>query len=336
MYHKHFKGTHYNCGLSYGSVLFNHGISILKNIPFKITDKHESFAQSCVPIYKEYFPQIIEEIEGIAHGQRCSEKSIQNLLFSMYAIIPQCFCSCFAVSNGKSIILGRNSDFLPSLKKFNTNVIYKFSGGSFSFMGNTTAFVEMEDGINEHGLALGLTSVYPKYIKSGFNAGLLLRFLLEKCKTVNDVADCVKNIPIGSCQTITAADKSGSIALIECSPFKTEIIYPNNYPYVCATNMFSSESMLKFNSKGVDNWYSNERYSTLVAALNKNCRSLNLNGAVDILSGKKGFLCQYNRGSGKDTVWSVIYDLRKLEIYRAEKNPSISQFKKDTRFKFSI
>ena len=100
--------------------------------------------------------------------------------------------------------------------------------------------------------------------------------------------------------------------------------------------MFSSESMLKFNSKGVDNWYSNERYSTLVAALNKNCRSLNLNGAVDILSGKKGFLCQYNRGSGKDTVWSVIYDLRKLEIYRAEKNPSISQFKKDTRFKFSI
>ena len=37
----------------------------------------------------------------------------------------------------------------------------------------------MEDGINEHGLAIGLTFVYPKIRGAGFNAGMLVRYLLE-------------------------------------------------------------------------------------------------------------------------------------------------------------
>jgi len=35
------------------------------------------------------------------------------------------------------------------------NCIYKLNE-VYSFNGNTTAFVQMEDGINEHGLAIGL------------------------------------------------------------------------------------------------------------------------------------------------------------------------------------
>ena len=37
----------------------------------------------------------------------------------------------------------------------------------------------MEDGINEYGLAVGLTFVYPKITKAGFNAGMLVRYLKE-------------------------------------------------------------------------------------------------------------------------------------------------------------
>lgn len=64
-------------------------------------------------------------------------------------------------------VLARNSDFLTETEKWNMNCIYKFSNGSNAFQGNTTAFVEMEDGINEYGLAIGLTSVCPKVLGFG-------------------------------------------------------------------------------------------------------------------------------------------------------------------------
>jgi len=46
------------------------------------------------------------------------------------------------------------------------------------------------------------------------------------------------------------------------------------------------------------------------------------------------FICQYDRKTNADTVWSVIYDIKNKKIYRVEGNPSRKQFKEDTRLKF--
>lgn len=54
----------------------------------------------------------------------------------------------------------------------------------------------------------------------------------------------------------------------------------------------------------------------------------------DILSGKYGFMCQYDRKTDADTVWSVIYDIGNNVIYRVEGNPKRKEFKRDMRFKF--
>ena len=45
-------------------------------------------------------------------------------------------------------------------------------------------------------------------------------------------------------------------------------------------------------------------------------------------------MCQYDRKTNADTVWSVIYDIKNKKIYRVEGNPSRKQFKEDTRLKF--
>lgn len=52
------------------------------------------------------------------------------------------------------------------------------------------------------------------------------------------------------------------------------------------------------------------------------------------MSGKHGFMCQYDRKKGADTVWSVVYDLKNKKIYRVEGNPSRKKYKEDKRFKF--
>ena len=69
----------------------------------------------------------------------------------------------------------------------------------------------MEDGVNEYGLAVGLTFIYPQDIIPGFNAGMLVRYLLEKCKTVKEAISFLKEVPIASNQTITLSDSIGDI-----------------------------------------------------------------------------------------------------------------------------
>ena len=51
------------------------------------------------------------------------------------------------------------------------------------------------------------------------------------------------------------------------------------------------------------------------------------------IGGKYGFMCQYDRKTNADTVWSVVYDLKNNKIWRVEGNPGRKKFKKDIRFK---
>ena len=336
MYHAHFRGTHYEAGYRWGSLLLKHKNIISDNIPFEITQERIDYALNCLPIYKKYYPEIIEEIQGLADGQHCDVRILQAVLFGMYAMPPVCNCSCFAFAAGQEILLGRNSDFLTDLEKKNMNVIYRLAGGAYSFTGNTTAFVEMEDGINEQGLAVGLTSVYPCQCKPGFNAGLLLRYMLEKCQDVSEAVSCLYHLPIASAQTFTLADTTEKNALVECNGEHVQCTnsLSGTSSFVCATNTFHLEEMAEYNSPEIDDWFAQTWYETLLSAFCEKGENFNLPSAERLLSGDYGFLCQYDRKTGKDTVWSVIYDLKRHKIHRCEGNPGRRRFKEDPRFSF--
>lgn len=335
MYHNRFKGNHYDIGFRWGTLLREHGSRLLERIDFPITEERLRFAADCVPVYQQYFPEILAEIQGVADGQKCAVEPLRAFLFSMYAMPPACHCSCFAVAGGDKVLFGRNSDFLVSLEKTNTNAIYRFSGEAIDFTGNSTAFIEMEDGVNAHGLAVGLTAVYPHAIKPGMNAGMLLRYFLEKCRSTEAVIQCIQELPISSAQTFTVADRNGSIAVLEANRDRVEVIRPTEEkPYVCATNRFHSAPMADYCGKTLDDWEAEPRYQTLTRALDKKAGDMGLPGVMALLSGRDGFICQYDRKTGKDTVWSVVYDLSAPAIYRAEGNPGRRKFLEDTRFCF--
>ena len=84
----------------------------------------------------------------------------------------------------------------------------------------------------------------------------------------------------------------------------------------------------------LDDWSAEERYQTMVSALRKGGGSCDLAFVQALLAGRYGFLCQYNRAAGRDTVWSVVYDLRGGRIYRSEGNPGRQPFREDRRFAF--
>ena len=295
MYHSRFKGSHYEAGFKYGNILSKNNINPLSKI--KISKERKDFSDKCMPIYKEFFPKIIEEIKGIADGLSCNNikinyKDIADFLFTIYAFTFENKCSSFAFKTDDDIILAKNSDFIKSIKKYCDSVYYKLID-SYSFIANTTAFIEMEDGINENGLACALTFVYPVKINYGFNAGMLVR-------------------------------------LVECNCDKKHIIKND---YVFTSNHFVSECMRVYQTDLEDDVHSHERYNTLENAF-KNYK-YNLDFSKELLSGKYGFMCQYEKKDDIDTIWSSIYSIKDKKIYRAEGNPSRNSFKEDKRLNFS-
>jgi predicted choloylglycine hydrolase len=334
MYHGRFKGTHYEAGFKYGSMLRKHGVIINGSPTFEITQEMKKFAADCAILYEEYYPEVIQEIKGMADGQETSFEILSQILFPMYCFRPKNHCTCFAISDHENMIFGRNSDFLVSIEKLYMNCIYSLDG-VYAFNGNTTAFIQMEDGMNEHGLAVGLTFIYPHIRKPGLNAGMLLRYLLEKCKNVEEAITALKKLPIASAQTLTIADKEGDIAVVECNSKKFTVVYPKeNENFVVTANDFNSEELKEFRTPDyIDDWQSHDRYNTAKEALVANKKKYSLEFAMNLLAGKYGFMCQYDRKKNTDTVWSVVYDVKNRKIYRVEGNPSRKMFKEDVRMK---
>lgn len=333
MYHVRNTGTHYEAGFVYGSRLKKHQIYLLDIVPFAIDEKRISFALSCVEHYQNFYPEILQEIKGLADGQEADYEKLLGVLLSMYCIMPDQKCTNVCVQSEAGVFLGRNSDFLVEIEKYTMNCIYRLKG-CYTFNGNTTAFVEMEDGMNEHGFAIGLTSVYPTILKPGINAGMLVRYLLEKCKSVEEAIAQLKKLPISSSQTLAMADASGACAIVECNCEQIEVMYPNKDGSVVSTNAFHSKAMKKYALPlgSMGDWHQEERYVDTTQALANTNEIHDVEYMKKLLSGKYGFICQYDRKTGADTVWSVIYDVMHKRIYRVEGNPGRKKFKEDIRF----
>ena len=305
MYHSRWKGSHYAAGLNYGRILHKNGINPMEGI--SVSSERMEFSKACEPIYQKYYPEILDEIRGMADGLGIDADVMAGFLWTMYGFVFDNKCSCLAVNANGCTYFARNSDFLVSVEKLCDSALYRLDH-AHAFVGNTTAWTEMEDGVNEYGLACGLTFIYPVKVRPGFNAGMLVRYILEKCRTTAEAIEALKRLPIGTPQTITLADRKGDIAVVECNCDRLVVRRPQaGAQFVCATNHFISSDMQQFQYDGVDDVHSHERYEVMGKALAGG--SVDLNYIQQLLAGKFGFMCQYVRKQGLDTVWSTIYRL---------------------------
>lgn len=287
-----------------------------------LSEQRIDYAKECIRLYEAYDSNVIEELNGFCEALRCDVDELHGFLLGMYACTSDVFCSCFAYTNENQTCLGRNSDFLKAIKPYCLQEQIQING-LYSYIAHTTAFIELEDGMNEHGFSVGLTYVRPKVIKAGFNAGMLVRDLLGHCKSVQEALKRLEVLPIGSSQTLTMADALGHIAVVECNCEHVEVI--SSSPVVYATNAFHSEAMRTYClAETLDDLRSEQRWHTLSHALDY--RPVDLPYAKEVLQGKHGFLCQYPDFIPADTVWSVLYLPVSKEIYFVDGNPKDQEF----------
>ena len=331
MYHPRLKGSHYDMGLHYGKLMYDKGLHLSEYI--KLTEEEKAFGADAIKVSEEMLPKISLEIKGMADGQQMDYQIFASWLLSMFGFgdIHGCTCFCFN-QNGKTY-LTRNSDMFPNLKSTSESVLYRPEGGNI-FLGNTTSFVQIEDGMNEYGLAVAINFLMTKTYKNGLNTGMLVRHILENCKTTEEAITFIKSVPIATTQNIMLADAGGNLAVVECSPEKTAVRRSDEF--LISTNEFMLPEMNDEHNNPEENWYrSHDRYETVVKAFRENSH-WDLDFVKDVQSGKHGFVCQYPKEMNFDTLWSSIYETNSRSILRAEGNPSKTKYKEDTRLAWGM
>jgi len=323
MYHPRFKGRHYEIGLKYGGLLKKNNIDLFGLT--ELDDFQTSYGTQSEGILREYFPEACEEMRGMADGVGVHYERFSAWLMCISVCLEVPGCSMIAVKDNGHVVFGRNNDLPPIFCRISASALYRSSNG-YSFIANSSAFVGAEDGINEKGLAAGMTYVWAKELQPGINSMFFVRYILERCATVEEGLKAIHGIPIGGAYHLILADKD-EIVHVECSPQKIKIDRGN---FAVATNHFVSEEMKQY-EEPKNLYLSRERYRTGHDALTMGHSKEAPEYMKDILSGRLGFMCQYDKGLNFDTVWSSIYDISNNKIYRAEGNPSRIGFKEDNR-----
>lgn len=341
MYHLRLKGDHYQMGVKRGKIFQKANISF----PLKLDDFQINHGKQSEELLRKFFPEVCDEIKGVsdtiganylhfATWMLCMGCCMYNLEHNIPVEVRG--CTAFAYSGSGRIIYGRNNDLPPYLRNGSSSEIYApINGNRFNI--TTSSFINGEEGLNEHGLAVAMTFVMTdlKKIQPGFNSCFVVRYLLEKAGNTEEAIKMLMNLPVASNCNILLADKSGKMAVIECTPLVKRIREAEDYvngSIVCTVNSFTSDEMEEYDDGNGNDYNSHERYRVVINSFqSKNIKDDFIKTTEQLLKGDYGFMCQYDNEPDFETVWSSIFELESLMIYRAEGDPRKKKFIIDSR-----
>lgn len=340
MYHLRLKGNHYEMGVKRGKIFNKCNITF----PLNLDGFQRKFGYESEKQLKKYFPEVCEEIRGVTDTIKADYQEFAAWLLCMgccmYNLennIPVEIrgCTACAYTDGKRTVYGRNNDLPPYLREGSNSEIYSpFDANKFNI--TTSSFINGEEGVNEHGLAVSMTFVNTKLeeIKAGFNSCFIVRYLLEKAKNTEHAVTLLNELPIASNCNILLADKTGKMVVVECTPVLKQLRTPIETQYgkiICTVNNFTSNNMKQYDYSNGDVFNSVERYDVVIKSLPKLMQGDLIANMQKLLKGEMGFMCQYDKELYFETIWSSIFDLNSLCIYRAEGSPLKKKFIEDKR-----
>ena len=341
MYHLRLKGDHYEMGVKRGKILNRGQISF----PLQLDEFQLEHGKQSEAVLRKFFPEVCEEIRGVSDSinedylhfvswMLCMGCCMYNLENNIPIEVRG--CTAFAYAGGGRMIYGRNNDLPPYLRDGSKSEIYAPKNGN-RFHITTSSFINGEEGLNEHGLAVAMTFVMTdfKKIRAGFNSCFIVRYLLEKANNTEQAISQLCDLPIASNCNILLADKDGRMAVVECTPSVKNVREAETFDngrIVCTVNSFISDKMKPYDDADGNDYDSYKRYRVVMDSFSSGrIRDDYIETTKQLLKGDYGFMCQYDNEPDFDTVWSSIFDLEKLTIYGAEGDPRKKKFVTDNR-----
>jgi predicted choloylglycine hydrolase len=230
-------------------------------------------AKGCEQALEEHAPSLLEEIDAMVEAGGYEDTSLKTFEMALNPY-PEFGCSIFAISGvyttTGNVIFARNYDWATSFHDFFT-LFRTYPKGALASLSCTDLLIGRYGGINEAGLAIGLTAIPgSRRDHPGVMLHLATRWILDNCKSVEDAISFMKKIPHVRGNNYLVADLQGRTALIQAAPEKVEIVRPVE-GLVVATNHFQTPDMQAFEDESfipessvprlevIRNWFKNKK-----------------------------------------------------------------------------
>lgn len=219
--------------------------------------------QEAIELYDKYCLGIKEELEGFAEE---GNMKIEEIAYTwMTYLLPR--CSGIALLGSKCTDghtkLARNYEF--STQDEDLTLCKTAVTGKYAHIGGTVVGFGRNEGINECGLAVAMSScgmpvsnipqMRPPKLK-GLQYWAVIRSLLDNCKNVEEALKLANEIPIAFNINLYLADSTGRAVLLETldghKAYK-EISEGKQENYICATNHCVLPEMMPYEPVGMRN-----------------------------------------------------------------------------------
>lgn len=207
-----------------------------------------------ITLLDRWCPGLSAELQGTADALQVKVEQLYFL--NMTYLIPR--CSQIAVlpkasKDGKPL-LARNYEYSAEIEDF--CFIKTSIEGKYSHMGTSMLYSGRDDGCNEHGLAVTMSSCgmpvvdFPNMRQpkiKGLQYWVIIRAILENCKNVAEALDYIQDMPIAFNMNMIVLDKSGRVALVQTMDGRHAVRYEQNQAGVLfATNHSVLKELQKF------------------------------------------------------------------------------------------
>lgn len=161
---------------------------------------------------KAWAPNIWEELHGLADGLKIPlERAVAEYSNGRLRYPPR---GCSAVMSAG--LYGRNYDY--DVRRYDRLLIAIRPKGVHASIGFSDRFTGRVDGMNEHGLCVGLHQVSEAAARPGLVCILIVRVVLDQCATTREAVALLRRIPHGLSFNYSLMDAGGHGAVVEASP----------------------------------------------------------------------------------------------------------------------
>lgn len=189
---------------------------------------------------KTWAPNVWEELHGLADGLKIPlERAVAEYSNGRLRYPPR---GCSAVMSAG--LYGRNYDY--DVRHYDRLLVAIQPKGVHASIGFSDRFTGRVDGMNEHGLCVGLHQVSQRTWKPGLVCILIVRMVLDQCATTREAVALLRRIPHGLSFNYSLMDAGGHGAVVEASP--AEVVVRQGGQLGCA-NHFLAPSQQAFNRR---------------------------------------------------------------------------------------
>jgi predicted choloylglycine hydrolase len=173
----------------------------------------------CRTALRRHMPELMPVYERLCALAGGSDLSARFLSF--YRPPPYISGCSQAVWRGGEPVLVRNYDYDPRLCD---GLILDTAWAGGGVIASIDCLWGCLDGMNEAGLAVSLSFGGRRAVGDGFGIPIVLRYVLEFCRTAADAADVLRRVPTHMAYNVTAIDRTGAFFTAQLAPDRPALI----------------------------------------------------------------------------------------------------------------